>query len=224
MQAACNIGLYLWEGQVRQFGPIKDVYDVYERDLHQMRTRKLEASYGLEADDTDAVEILRVEVVNEDEAVNQLMPSDRPAKIKIHYNAYRPLGKVHLSVFIFRSDGVMCCMMRTKLDGFEVAVERGQGVVEVQMTPLQLVGGSYYAEAWFLDESDSNAIISKANRSDWFTVKGKALSYNESSIFEPMTQWRHLRSDIMAESRGSGTPLARSLAYQTADSPLDTAG
>lgn len=230
IQAACDVGLYLRQGQVQQYGAIKDVYETYERDIHQMRTQRLEASNSFDAynhdDGTtegDLVEILRVEVRNEDGATHQPLPSENPAKIRIYYNAYRSLGKVNLSLFIFRSDGVMCCMMRTKLDEFQLAVEQGQGVVEVEMAPLQLVGGAYYAEAWFLDESDSKAIVSESSRSDWFTVKGKALSYNESSVFEPMTNWCHFRADRSAGSNGSATSFDRVEQLQAGDSPLNIA-
>ncbi len=117
--------------------------------------------------------------------------SDQSVDINIRYGAYRSLGRVHVSVFIFRSDGVTSCMIRTKLDEYELVVGRGEGTVTVQLKPLQLVGGTYYVEAEFLDETDSMMITSRAVRSDWFMVKGKALSHNESSVFEPNTSWTH---------------------------------
>jgi hypothetical protein len=83
-------------------------------------------------------------------------------------------------------------MMRTSFDNFDLFVEHGHGVVSLQLEPLQLVGGTYFAEAWFLDASDSMVLTSKAGRSDWFTVKGVAFSYTESSgVFEPSTRWQH---------------------------------
>lgn len=189
VQAACNIALYLRNGQVKHYGAVKDVIDMYEQDLHRERAQKFDGSRLEEHGENDDIEIIRVEVGSEDGAA--VLHSDQPAQIRIHYNAYKSLGRVQVSVFIFRADGVTSCMMRTKLDGFNLFVERGRGIVTVQLTLLQLVGGAYYAEAWFLNESDSMKITSKAGRSDWFTVKGKALSYNETSVFEPNTHWTH---------------------------------
>ena len=118
--------------------------------------------------------------------------SNQPAKINIHYVAYRPLGKLNASVFIIRSDGLTCCMMRTKLDNFDLIVEDGYGVISLLIDPLQLVSGTYFIETWFLNESDSMTLNSVAGRSDWFTVKGAALSYEETSgVFEPHTLWQH---------------------------------
>jgi len=193
IRAACNIALYLQNGRIKFFGSIKDGYDMYEKHLHQERVRKLDHFDRVGIGD-DVVEITQIDVLAEDGSVVEVLPSDRPVKIQILYTAYKSLGKVQLSAFIFRSDGVTCCMMRTKLDGFDIVLEQGQGVVLLQLEPLQLVGGTYYVEAGFLDESDSTSITSKTYRSDWFTVKGKAMSYNEKSVFEPNIRWEHYKN------------------------------
>lgn len=193
VQAACNTALYLQGGQVKHYGAIKEVFDLYEKDLHVARTKKLEGSNGTEYNDSDDIEIIRIEVANDDAAAS-VLHSNQAAQIHIHYNAYKSLGKIQLAAFIFRSDGVTCCMMRTRLDGFEVFVEQGQGLITIQLTPLQLIGGAYYVEAVFLNESDSMTITSKVGRSDWFIVQGNALSYHESSVFEPNTRWSHCRN------------------------------
>lgn len=193
VQAACNTAIYLQGGRVKHHGAVKDVVDLYEQDLHQERAQKFEGSQAVGVnEDEDHVEITQVEVVNIAEPKSTVLPSDQPAQIRIYYNAYKPLGKVQVSAFIIRSDGLVCCMMRSKLDKFDVQVDHGQGVVSLLLDPLQLVGGSYFAEAWFLDESDSMALTSKAGRSEWFTVKGAAFSYEDrSGVFTPSTHWNH---------------------------------
>lgn len=204
VQAACNTALYLREGQLRNYGATKDVFGAYEQDLHEERARKFDASHTAEKGENNDVEITRVEVLSTDGPAAEALPSDRPARMRIHYNAYTTLGKVQVSAFIVRSDGVLCCMMRTRLSGFDLYLERGQGVIEVQLTPLQLVGGAYYAEVWFLDETDSMNITARAGRSDWFTVRGAALSFNESSVYEPITCWRHYRDGASSASKLDG--------------------
>lgn len=193
VQAACNTAMYLQSGQMKHYGPVKEVIDLYEQDLHQERAQKFE---GFQEEGgnggEDHLEITQVEVLNANEPLATVFPSDQPAQIRILYNAYKPLGKVQVSAFIIRSDGLVCCMMRTKLDNFEVDVDHGRGMVSLSLEPLQLVGGTYFAEAWFLDESDSMALTSKAGRSDWFTVKGAAFSYEDTSgVYTPRTRWNH---------------------------------
>jgi ABC-type glutathione transport system ATPase component len=219
VQAVCNQALYLQHGQVKEFGATKEVIARYEQDLHRERAAKFAdatqestigqstissglASCGLVSHDD--VEIIRVEVANNTNCPAESLPSTEPARIRLHYNAYKALGKVQASVFIMRSDGLTCCMMRTKLDDFELVIAQGAGIITVDLTPLQLISGTYYAEAWLLNASDSMTLNSSAGRSDWFTVQGAALSYEESSgIFEPQTRWDHTTNEIAAMANGS---------------------
>ena len=201
VQAVCEKAVYLDHGEVRVTGPTNEVIEAYEQDLHEERTRKLDEigageQLNVEAEG-ESVEITRVEVVGaEGDSKEELFRSDEAVQIRVHYTAFRPLGKSHVSVFITRADGLTCCMLRTKLDEFDLDVEPGDGVVSVTLDPLQLVSGSYFVQAWFLNESDSMAITSKAGRSDWFSVKGAGLSYtNDSGIFEPHTRWEHASSN-----------------------------
>jgi ABC-type glutathione transport system ATPase component len=190
VQSACKQAVYLQRGQVRMVGDVRDVFDEYENDLHKERAQRFEKGDKGARTEGDLVEITKVEVVNEDGLALDIFPSQCPAQVRIHYNAYANLGPVNLSVFIHRSDGANCCMVRSKHSGFEVDLQQGSGVVTVTLSPLQLVGGSYFAEAWFLNQDDSMTITSQAARSDWFIVQGIALSYHEDSIFEPNASWQ----------------------------------
>lgn len=193
VQAICRRALYLEKGQVKLDGSTKAVLDLYEQDLHKKRMHKLANDHNAPADDENGViEITAVEVVGATGQRLDILPNQRQAEIRIHYQAYQPLERMHVSVFILRADGLACCMMRTKLDDVTLTVGRGQGVISVFMAPLQLVTGAYYAEAWFLNESDAVVITPKGGRSDWFQVQGAALSYvGDSGIFTPNSHWQH---------------------------------
>ena len=206
VQAVCSRALYLKQGQVKYRGITKDVIDLYEQDLHQKRAARLE---GVELDQGDGqgdIEITKVDVRDAQGSETETLANDQLAQIRIHYNAYQTMGKVHVSVFIKRSDGLTCCMLRTRLDDFKLVVERGQGVVTLNLEPLQLISGTYFAEAWFLNDSDSMGITPRAGRSDWFSVKGSVLSYaDDSGVFEPHTHWSHqpnLSSTLNGEGMG----------------------
>lgn len=203
-QAVCSTAIYLQKGHMRHRGPIQDVINKYEKDLHQERIRKLEGTHQELLDDLGDIEITKIEVRSEEEFEADMIPSDRSLEMRIHYSAYASLGKVQVSVFIHRSDGITCCMMRTKLDNFDLFIERGSGDISLILEPVQLVTGTYFAEAWFLNESDSMVLSSKAARSDWFTVKGAALSYDGSNgFFEPRTRWNHQSANPPANVSGT---------------------
>jgi lipopolysaccharide transport system ATP-binding protein len=193
VQAVCQNALYLKNGRLRYYGKTQEVIDRYEEDLHQSRVRKFQTfdQSQAEAEAVD-LEITKVEIFGMDGTAPDFLPNSCPIEIRINYNAYKSIGRVQVSVFLRRSDGFTCCMMRTKLDDFELSLEAGDGIVSLFLEPLQLVTGRYYAEAWFLDEKDSMAIIPKGGRSDWFTAKGSALSYtDDSGVFEANTRWEH---------------------------------
>jgi lipopolysaccharide transport system ATP-binding protein len=193
VQAVCKSALYLEQGRMKFIGETKTVIDLYEEDLHNSRAQKFTQS-GMSTGDSVSgeLEITKVEILNEEGKKCDTFSNSQVLRIQIQYNSYVTLGQVQVSVFIRRSDGLTCCMMRTKLDRFDLFLEAGQGIVTLDLEPLQLVTGTYFAEAWFLNEMDSMAIVSRGGRSDWFSVKGNALSYADNSgIFEPNTKWKH---------------------------------
>jgi lipopolysaccharide transport system ATP-binding protein len=203
IQAICRSALYLDHGQVKQFGETKTIIDMYEHDLHQRRASNFAQLQLDDGQTSDDLEITKVEVLGADSRA-AFLPNNQPAQVRIHYNAYKPIGKAHVSVFIKRSDGLTCCMMRTRLDNFDLYLDRGRGVVSLYLEPLQLITGAYFVEAWFLNESDSMGIVSRAGRSDWFSVKGSALSYtDDSGVFEPNTRWSHQSDVYVPESSGA---------------------
>lgn len=191
IQAICKSALYLESGKVKQFGDTKDIIDLYEQDLHKKRALKFNNETLEEDQAEENLEITKVDVLGSTpDEIN--IPNNQPVQVRVHYNAYQPMGKVHLSVFLKRSDGLTCCMVRTKLDDYDLVLDRGPGIVSLFLEPLQLITGTYFVEVWFLNESDSMRIISRAGRSDWFSVKGSALSYaDDSGVFEPNTRWTH---------------------------------
>ena len=118
------------------------------------------------------------------------LPNHETAEVKIHYFANRPFDAVNIVVRLQRSDGLTCCMMRSSLDNFRLSLVQGAGVISVTLDPLQLYGGSFFAQAIFRDGADAHGITSKT--SDWFYVKGSPLSHQEmNGVFEPNRKWQH---------------------------------
>lgn len=198
VQAVCSRAIYLEKGQVKQRGQTKDIIDLYESDLHQKRALRLEGESIDKNEHADQIEILGVDIAQTG-AADSHISNDQPLHLIIRYIAYEDIGPAHVSVFINRADGLTCCMMRTKIDQYPLQIWRGEGQVSLTIDPLQLVSGSYFAEAWFLNESDSMVVTTHGGRSDWFTVKGRGLSYaDDSGIFEPNTRWHHATKQTLS--------------------------
>ncbi len=190
IRAVCDLALYLDHGQIKAEGQTLDVIAKYERALHEERALKLQATQAGRIETDSDIEVKKVEIVGSDDQETQELYSGQPARLKMHYAAYRAVGPIHVSAIITRSDGVTCCMMRTSLDNIQLSLDRGEGIVSVTLEPMQLISGKYIAEAYFLNASDSLGIAS--GRSDWFYVHGSGLSYEERrGVFEPRTRWEH---------------------------------
>jgi lipopolysaccharide transport system ATP-binding protein len=214
VQAVCSKALYIQKGQILLDGRTNEVIEAYEQDLHEEQASKFEHSDPEQTQAATGVEITKVEVWGMEGPPAAPLPSKHPAQIRVHYNAYRDVGRVSMSVFIMRSDGLTCSMMRTKLDGFELHLKRGQGLITIHLEPLQLITGTYFAEAYFLNESDSIGLAA-GGRSDWFSVKGAARSYEETSgVYEPIVRWHHQYNGIQS-THPNGVPDTASRSVET---------
>lgn len=192
IQAVCDRALYLEKGQVKFDGATREAIDLYEADLHNRRAHQLTNTQSEGDDKYGEIVIERVEVWGGDGSQTDSLHSYQAAQVRIHYTAYRDFEQLHASLFLMRADGMTCAVARTKLDDFYLSIKCGQGMVTLHLDPLQVVSGSYYAEAWFLDETDSMGLTPIGVRSDWFSVKGKILTYDDNSgVFEPLTRWSH---------------------------------
>ena len=201
VQAICQKSLYLKNGEVQLWDETKKVIEAYESDIHAERMNKFSGGTAIEKGGTDTgLEITKVEILGTNGEKPERFLSDQPAQIRVHYHAYQDMGQVNVSIFVIRSDGMTCFMKRTKLDKFNLNVERGVGTVTVDLEPLQLITGTYFIEAWFLNEADSIGLTPGGGRSDWFAVKGFARSYEETSgVYEPIGQWSYQHNDYIAE-------------------------
>jgi lipopolysaccharide transport system ATP-binding protein len=203
VQAACNRALYIECGQVRFAGEVNEVIGRYEHDLHMQQLQRFASSDGNSATSElrdkkgDDVEITNVEVSGVSGTQTEALLSNQAARIRIHYHAFRSTGNVQMSVFLVRSDGLNCGMKRSYLDGFSFQLDKGAGMITLHLEKLQLVSGTYFAEAWFLDEMDSMSITTKSCRSDWFMVKSAALTYDgNAGVFEPIGWWEHNQNGL----------------------------
>ncbi|MFB3904385.1 MAG: ABC transporter ATP-binding protein [Acidobacteriota bacterium] len=189
VQAVCKSALYLEAGKVKMLGPTAEVVAAYEEDLHRKRALKLQTPRDSDTEQMeDWCEITSVEIVPAFPGAPELRPEE-PAEVRVRYAAYQA-EEVSAVIRIVRSDGVTCCMMRTRLDRVKILLERGEGVIRLRLNPLQLRGGVYFVQAILRDASDVSGIATRS--SDFFTVTGSAHTFSEmNGVFEPNRDWDH---------------------------------
>ena len=198
VRAVCERALYIDHGRLEYAGSSGEVIDLYNQILEKQRVEKLNLSDGAEAGD---VEITKMDVIDSNGNPVTEAYGDTPLEIRIHYTAFRNIGKANALVRIYRSDGLSVCLLRTHLDEFPVTLEKGFGIISVKLEANQLFGGMYYAIAWMMNADDSDGTANGA--SDWFEVKNRTTGREAyASVFEPKRTWNQVMISNPVESKG----------------------
>jgi ABC-type polysaccharide/polyol phosphate transport system, ATPase component len=191
IEAVCSSALYLKSGQIVDRGNVKSVIAAYEKDLHEERARKYDASDRSNPDTLAGdVNISKIEITGKNVNNGNELSADQPVEIRVYYSADRGLDEAAAVLRITRSDGLTCCMVRTVVDRYPLSLHQGDGHFSVTLEPLQLIGGKYFVDAYISTAHDLVLLDNK--RSEWFFVQGDALSFEEQSgVFEPFRKWSH---------------------------------
>jgi lipopolysaccharide transport system ATP-binding protein len=192
VRAVCDTALYLRGGKVASAGSARDVIDTYERYVHMTRAAAPKAA-DQAVQTSPEFEITSVEVCGDSaNAPDQSLSSQEPATIRVKYRSNTSYRGVNASLFIKRSDGLTCCMMRTSLNGGPFPVRPGDGTLTLRLDRIQLITGSYAVDAFFLNDNDSIVLTPAGGTSDWFFVKGASVSTaDDSGVYEPIGHWSH---------------------------------
>lgn len=201
VRTVCERAIYIDGGQVHHTGTSGDVIDLYNNILEKRRIEKMrQAEEGI-ADESGGVEITKLDVVDLDGNPVKEGYGDMPLEIRIHYTAFRDVGRANALIGIYRSDGLSVCQMRTHLDKFPVTIEKGHGMISAKLDASQLFGGMYYAITWMMNADDSDGFVYGA--SDWFEIKNRTPGRDSHiAVFEPKRQWRQIASPEIIANKG----------------------
>lgn len=188
VRAVCERAIYIEHGQVQSTGTSGEIIDLYNQVLEKRRIEKMNLSDVGTGDVEGGMEVTKVEVLDSDREPVHEIYGDQPVEIRVKYTAYKNIGKSNAIVLIYRSDGLMCCNIRSYLDGYFLSIEKGEGEYSVKLKPLQLFGGMYYATTWIMNSDDSDGIAYGA--SEWFEVKNRTPGRAAHiAVFEPNRKW-----------------------------------
>ena len=198
VRAVCERAIYIEHGEVQKSGLSGEIIDLYNQVLEKRRIEKMNLSDN-EVDEVEGgVEVTKVELIDTNGESMREIYSDESVEIRVQYTAYQNIGKSNAIVLIYRSDGLPCCNMRSYLDQFPMAIEKGQGEYSVTIDPLQLFGGMYYAITWIMNADDSDGIAYGA--SEWFEVKNRTSGREaHAAVYEPNRTWNqnvHFTADL----------------------------
>ena len=198
VRAVCERAIYIEHGEVQKSGLSGEIIDLYNQVLEKRRIEKMNLSDDEANEVEGGVEVTKVELIDTNGESMREIYSDESVEIRVQYTAYQNIGKSNAIVLIYRSDGLPCCNMRSYLDQFPMAIEKGQGEYSVTIDPLQLFGGMYYAITWIMNADDSDGIAYGA--SEWFEVKNRTSGREaHAAVYEPNRTWNqnvHFTADL----------------------------
>lgn len=188
VRALCERALYIEHGTLQASGASAEIIDMYNRVLEKKRIEKMNRLDG-EMDEANAgIEVTRVDILDAEGNPVREARTNQPLVIRVKYTAYKDLGKSNAIILIHRSDGLLCCNIRTHLDHFPMSIEKGEGEYFLKLDPSQLFGSMYYVESWIMNADDSDGIAFGA--SEWFEVRNSIQGHEANmAVFEPNRAW-----------------------------------
>jgi lipopolysaccharide transport system ATP-binding protein len=200
VQTICPMSIYLEKGVVKYQGKTSDVINMYERDLHEERAQKLEATRAEQNPAGDSVRITRISMLDKEGVCRQEFKSDQSIEIRIEYDSFGAAGPANAAVRIIRSDGTICCLRRTKDDDVRLFLKERLGAFSIVIDPIQLTSGMYQIEARITNEQ-SNVVLANIN-SEWFYVNGSGIASGyRIGVFDPNSRW------LISKDERAGTPM-----------------
>ena len=178
---------------------------MYNRVLEKKRVEKMNRHDGGMDEVNAGIEVTRVDILDVEGNPVHEARTNQPLVIRVKYTAYKDFGKSNAIILIHRSDGLLCCNIRTHLDHFPMSIEKGEGEYFLKIDPSQLFGSMYYVESWIMNADDSDGIAFGA--SEWFEVRNSIQGHEANmAVFEPNRAWGQNR--ISQNERAVARPTA----------------
>jgi len=142
VKALCNRVIYIADGRMQFDGSPEDAIQLYERE-----SRLSTAPWAQGMVDADpakcSVAITDLEVLDEQGQERRIFDYGERMRIRLHFDATRPIENPNFNVSFIRGDNVSCCNYNTAMDGLSIPSLSGTGTVEVLTPPLKLVAELY---------------------------------------------------------------------------------
>jgi lipopolysaccharide transport system ATP-binding protein len=143
----CTRGMVLVRGTPAFQGTAAEAVHHY-RAATWAKTRRASAQ---SAADDSPIRITGVQVLDPDGRDVPMIRSGAPMRIRIWFDAVRPVDRPQFAIDIHRDDGVYCSGIGTRLDRWNTGTVEGAGSIELYLPKLMLTRGSYIVSAGIHD-------------------------------------------------------------------------
>jgi len=206
VKALCNRVIYIAEGRVQFDGSPEDAIQLYERE-----SRLSTAPWAQGMVDVDpakrAIAITDLEVLDEQGQERRIFDYGERMRIRLHFNAIRPIEHPNFNVSFIRGDNISCCNYNTSMDGLCIPSLSGRGTVEVLTPPLKLVAELYVIHVMVWDTRFQQ--LYSAQMGITFHVRHHLLSPH-FGVFHEAAQWCLETNETEAHPPGKPHAIATS--------------
>jgi lipopolysaccharide transport system ATP-binding protein len=188
IKAMCSRVLYFSAGRLAFDGAPQDAIQLYEKDSRLGTLPWAEAKLGSDPAKRP-IRITGVEVLDEDGLPRTVFQHGERLRVRLYYEAPRPLERPNFVISLLRSDNVNCCNYNTAMDGLDIPTVSGRGTVEMVTPPLKLVSELYAIQVLVWDVAFQRLHAAQMGTS--FHVRHDVLSTHFGVFHEPARwSWR----------------------------------
>lgn len=185
----CNRTIFLNNGKINAQGETFRVIQAYQAYINEQTKKGIRREFGLPTDwASNEIDIKNIQFIDKDGQEKDTFFTDEKMIARVTYFASHKFEKPIFSFGIARSDGVVCCIERTKYHDFQIDYIEGIGSLEIEFEKIQLHSGVY---VFYILIYDSTLSLPYAyRRQDKFTVETYMPDTGYDCIFHPIVKWR----------------------------------
>jgi lipopolysaccharide transport system ATP-binding protein len=151
IKAMCDRVIYLSSGRIAYDGTADDGIAHYEKDCRLGIAPWAQPLIG--SDPTQRpIRVTDILTLDDAGAPRTVFEFGERMRVRVTFDAPKPLARPNFVVCFLRSDGVACCNYSTAADGVVIPAVGGQGAVEVLTPPIKLVSENYSVQVLVWDE------------------------------------------------------------------------
>jgi len=154
VRAMADTAAWLSHGRLREIGAAAQVLEHYEESTRG--ASGVAVVQGREHTGSGEIRIVRVEVEGVDGRGRLVV--DRPARVRLHYEASEPVDSPVIGFAVEALDGAYLAATNTRDAGEPLGVVGGRGVVECELPAVAFHPGEYIITAAVTDASTTHSI------------------------------------------------------------------
>ncbi len=192
VQSLCKRVILINKGQVQKEGTPCEVIPYYENIVLDQAEEELRKQvngwdHKVKVAANASMNIRHVSFGNTKVSNNEDLNMENPFFIQVEYDTSKRIENPVFCVDVIRADGVLCCCINSKQEGFLIEAIEGAGSVRLQIDDARLAPGIYLLK---ISIWDKEMLYPYAIRQrDLLKIQTHKISENMNAVFVPRVSW-----------------------------------